>query len=95
MQNTFRRLSDPLDGPVVSNCLGTPGQTKVCGDCQRETSHDICCLAAELSHIIEVAWADAIHFVGEEFSENFVAAINLSVWQETWILNLRNNNIAV
>ena len=92
---TFRSLSDGAPISPIQQSFETPSQTKVCGDCQRETSHDICCLAAELSHIIEVAWADAIHFVGEEFSENFVAAINLSVWQETWILNLRNNNIAV
>ena len=28
--------------------FGTPGQTKVNGDRQRETTHKICCLAAEL-----------------------------------------------
>ena len=28
--------------------MGTPVQTKVSGDRQRETTHEICCLAAEL-----------------------------------------------
>jgi hypothetical protein len=28
--------------------FGTPGQTKVSGDRQRETTHELCCLAAEL-----------------------------------------------
>ena len=27
--------------------FGTPGQTKVSGDQQRETTHEVCCLAAE------------------------------------------------
>ena len=34
---------------VVACCLGTPGQTKVSGDRQRETTHEACCLAAEFS----------------------------------------------
>ena len=37
----------PLDGAVVTCYLGTSGQTKVSGDRQRETTHEICCLAAE------------------------------------------------
>ena len=32
---------------VVAHCLGTPGQTKVSGDRQRETTHEICCLAGK------------------------------------------------
>ena len=47
IQNTVRWRSDRLDGAVVQHCLGTPGQTKVSGDRQRETTHEICCLAAE------------------------------------------------
>ena len=47
MQNTDRWRSDWLDGVVVALCLGTPGQKKVSGDRQRETTHEICCLAAE------------------------------------------------
>ena len=47
MQNTVRWRSDWLDGAVVASCLETPGQTKVSGDRQRETTHEICCLAAE------------------------------------------------
>ena len=31
--------------------LGTPGQTKVSGDRQRETTHEICCLAAEWQNL--------------------------------------------
>ena len=49
IQNTVRWRSDRLDGAVVARCLGTPGQTKVSGDRQRETTHEICCLAAELT----------------------------------------------
>ena len=41
------RCSDQLDGAVVACCLGTPGQTKVSVDRQRETTHEICCLAAD------------------------------------------------
>ena len=47
IQKTVRWRSHWLDGAVVARCLGTPGQTKVSGDCQRETTHEICCLAAE------------------------------------------------
>ena len=44
IQNTVRWHSDCL---VVRLGLGTPGQTKVSGDRQRETIHEICCLAAK------------------------------------------------
>ena len=44
------RCSDQLDGAVVA-CLGTPGQTKMSVDRQRATTHEICCLAAELLFI--------------------------------------------
>ena len=47
MQNTVRWRSDRLDSAVVGRCLGTPGQTKVIGDRQRETTHEFCCLAAQ------------------------------------------------
>ena len=47
MQNTVRLRSDRVDGTVFARCLGIPGQTKVSGDRQRETTHEICCLAAE------------------------------------------------
>ena len=49
VQNTIRWRSDQLDGAVVLHFLGTPGQTKVNGDRQRETTHENCCLAAEFS----------------------------------------------
>ena len=45
--NPVRWCSDWLDGAVDAGCLGTYGQTKVSGDHQRETIHEICCLAAE------------------------------------------------
>ena len=32
----------PSDGAVVGRCLGTPGQTKVSGDRQRENTHEKC-----------------------------------------------------
>ena len=40
----------PSDGaPISPNqpSFGIPGQTKVSGDSQKETTHEICCLAAE------------------------------------------------
>ena len=40
----------PSDGdPISPNqpSIGIPSQTKVSGDRQRETTHEICCLAAE------------------------------------------------
>ena len=43
-------FQSPSDGATISfnqQSFGTPGQTKVSGDCQRETTHEICCLAAE------------------------------------------------
>ena len=51
IQNIVRWHSNRLDGTVVAHCLGTPGQTKVSGDRQRETTHEICCLAAECLNI--------------------------------------------
>ena len=39
-------LDDALISPNQQS-FGTPGQTKVSGDHQRETTHGICCLAAE------------------------------------------------
>ena len=45
-QMVFRSPSDGT--PIISNqpSFGNPGQTKVSGDRQRETTH-VCCLAAE------------------------------------------------
>ena len=47
-QMAFRSLSD--GAPISPNqpSFGTPGQTKVSGNHQRETTCEICCLAAEL-----------------------------------------------
>ena len=47
-QMAFRSPSD--GAPISPNqpSFGIPGQTKVSGDRQRETTHEICCLAAEL-----------------------------------------------
>ena len=42
-----RWRSDQLDGAVVVRCLGTPGETKVSGDRQTETTHASYCLAAK------------------------------------------------
>ena len=44
----FRSLSD--GAPISPNqpSFGIPSQTKVSGDRQRETTLEICCLAAEL-----------------------------------------------
>ena len=40
IQNTVRWRSDRLDGTVVEGCLETPGQAKVSGERQRETTHE-------------------------------------------------------
>ena len=48
-QISFRSLSDGAPISPYQQSFGTPGQTKVSGDQQRETTHDICCLAAELT----------------------------------------------
>ena len=50
----YRQMAfwSPSDGaPISPNqpFFGIPGQTKVSGDRQRETTHEICCLAAELT----------------------------------------------
>ena len=46
-QMAFRSQSD--GAPISPNqpSFGIPGQTKVSGDRQGETTHEICCLAAE------------------------------------------------
>ena len=49
IQNTADGVSNQLYGAVVMRCLGTPSQTKVSGDRQRETTHEISCLAADCS----------------------------------------------
>ena len=54
MQNTVRWRCDTLDDTVVLHCLGTPGQTKVNGDRQRETTHENCYLAAEYRKLVEL-----------------------------------------
>ena len=48
MQNTVRWRSDQLDGAVVRSFLGTLWSNEVMQIRQRETTHEICCLAAEL-----------------------------------------------
>jgi hypothetical protein len=47
MQNTVRWRSDRLDGAVVRSFLGTLWSNEVMQIRQRETTHEICCLAAE------------------------------------------------
>ena len=47
-QMVFRSLSDGAPISPYQQSFGTPGQTKVSGDQQRETTHEMCCLAAEL-----------------------------------------------
>ena len=44
----FRSPSDGAPFSPNQPSLEIPGQTKVSGDCQREPTHEICCLAAEL-----------------------------------------------
>ena len=47
-QMAFWSLSDGAPISPYQQSFETPGQTKVSGDRQRETTHEICCLAAEL-----------------------------------------------
>ena len=50
MQNTVRWRSDWLDGTVVGSFLGTPRSNENDANTpERETTHEICCLAAEFS----------------------------------------------
>ena len=48
-QMAFRSPSDGAPISPYQQSFGTPGQTKVSGDRQRETTHEICCLAAKLA----------------------------------------------
>ena len=48
-----RWRSDWLDGAVVAHSLENPSQTKVSCDHQRETTHEICCLAAEFPYLVQ------------------------------------------
>ena len=51
-------FQSPSDGALISpyqQSFGTPGQTKVSSDRQRETTHEICCLAAECALKVKVA----------------------------------------
>ena len=45
-QMAFRSLSVTPISPYQQS-FGTPGQTKMSGDRQREATHEICCLADE------------------------------------------------
>ena len=58
----------PSDGaPISPNqpSFGTPGQIKESGDCQRETTHEICCLAVEYFELVA-------HKSLEQSFENYV-----------------------
>ena len=46
-QMAFRSLSNDTPISPYEKSFGTPGQTKVSGDQQRETTHDFCYLAVE------------------------------------------------
>ena len=45
--NRYKILSDSAPINLNQPSLGIPGQTKVSGDRPRETTNEICCLAAE------------------------------------------------
>ena len=54
----------PSDGALISPnqpSFGIPGQTKVSGDRQRETTHEICCLAAELHVTYLKYWCGIVY----------------------------------
>ena len=46
-QMAFRSPSDGAPISPYQQFFGTPGQTKVSGDRQRETTHEVCCSAAK------------------------------------------------
>ena len=49
-------FQSPSDGAPISphqQSFGTPGQTKVSGDRQRETTHEFCCLTAKLNNFMK------------------------------------------
>ena len=64
IQSTVRWRSDhhqmALQSVPTQPSFGTPDQTKVNGDHQRETTHEICCLVAESSQEM-LMWTDG-HF---------------------------------
>ena len=48
-------FQSPSDGALISpiqQSFEIPGQTKVSGDRQRKTTHEPCCLAAEVSILL-------------------------------------------
>ena len=47
IQMAFRSPSDGAPISPYQRSFGTPGQTKVSGDRQRETTHEVCCSAVE------------------------------------------------
>ena len=57
MQKIVRWRSDWLDGAVVGSFLGTPWSNKGMQIRQRETTHEICCLAAQF-HNFKVCKGD-------------------------------------
>jgi hypothetical protein len=58
----FRSPSDGTPNSLYQQSFGTPGQTKVSGDQQRETTHEICCLPAELSYFVMIVM---VHLLSE------------------------------
>ena len=67
--------SDRLDGAVVGSFLGTPWSIKVMHSRQRETTHEICCLAAELYYQLSYHWIRTIislSYIGPMLSQKQV-----------------------
>ena len=57
----YKVPSDSAPISPIQRSFGTPGQTKVSGDRQRETTHEICCLAAEYCQYIQAQLELNIH----------------------------------
>ena len=92
MQNTIRWRSNRLDGSVVARCLGTPGQTKVSGDYQRKTTHEICGLAAKYNLI----WTD-FNLLGlsvpiAQYITDQIYHWQLVLWWFCYLISLIKNN---
>ena len=58
------RYKVPSDGAPISpyqRSFGSSGQTKVSGDRQRETTHEICCFAAECKTTAKTRKLEHLH----------------------------------
>ena len=71
----------PSDGAPISpyqQSFGTPGQTKVSGDRQRETTHEVCCYTSQLrAFILQKVQASVVERQKKKFCYQ-----SLNFWKE-------------